>query len=124
VLTLRIGTRSSRALMRWCALTIAILAILPFTPPFSTCDLNSLVADRTLQKEAPSEGQSSGPSIADAAFFLASVGDDKEHLKNLASAVAVQLPFAVSANPAGPSPSLVPVPHDQLSLVASSVLRI
>jgi hypothetical protein len=110
--------------MRWCALTIAILAILPFTPPFSTCDLNTLVADRTLQKDAPSEGQPNGPSIADAAPFLASAGDDKEHLRHLALAAAAQLPIAVSAAADGPLPQLVPIARDQLSLVSSPILRV
>ena len=121
--TLRIGTDSSRALMRWCALTIAVLAILPFTPPFSTCDLGARLADRTLQREAPAEGKSSGPSIADAVFFLESAGDDKELVKHL-SLAAAQVPVPATATVAGPSPWLVPIVHEQLSLVSSSILRV
>ena len=109
--------------MRWCALTIAVLAILPFTPPFSTCDLGTLLADRTLQKEAPAEGKSSGPSIADAVYFLESAADDKEHLKHL-SAVDSPSPVRASATVAGPSPWLVPIVHDQFSLVSSPILRV
>jgi hypothetical protein len=109
--------------MRWCAFTIAVLAILPFTPPFSTCDLNTLVADRTLQKDTPSEGQPSGPSIADAVYFLEAAGDDKEHLKHL-SLVDAPLPVRASATADGPSPWLVPIVHDQLSLVSSPILRV
>jgi hypothetical protein len=121
--TLRIETNSSRVLMRWCALTIAVLAILPFTPPFSTCDLGALLADRTLQKEASTEGKSSGPSIADAVYFLESAGDDKELVKHL-SLVSVPLLVSPSATVDGPSPWLVPIVHDQLSLVSSPILRV
>jgi len=122
--TLRIGTHSTRALTRWCALTIAVLAILPFTPPFSTCELGALLADRTLQREAPAERKSSGPSIADAVYFLELAGDDdKELLKHL-SLVAAPVPVLASATVAGPSPWLVPIVHDRLSLVSSPILRV
>ena len=121
--TLRIGTNSSRALMRWSALTIAVLAILPFTPPFSTCDLGALLADRTLQKEAAAEGKSSGPSIADAVYFLESAGDDKDLVKHL-SLAATPVPVPASAAADGPSPWLAPIVHDQLSLVSSPILRV
>jgi hypothetical protein len=121
--TLRIENRSSCALMRWCALTIAVLAMLPFTPPFSTCDLGVLFADRTLQRETPAEGKSSGPSIADAVYFLESAADDKEHLKHLSPADS-PLPVRASATADGPSPWLVPIVHDPFSLVSSPILRV
>ena len=109
--------------MRWCALTIAVLAILPFTPPFSTCDLGALFSDRTLKQEAPAQGKSSGPSIDDAVYFLESAADDKEHLKHLPLADA-PLPVRANATVDGPAPWLVPIAHDQLSLVSSPILRV
>jgi len=108
--------------MRWCALTIAVFAMLPFTPPFSTCDLGALVADRAVQKDAPAEKKSTGPSIADAIYLLESAGDDKEHQKHLL--VDAPLPGRALAAPDSPPLWLVPIVHDQFALVASPILRV
>ena len=108
--------------MRWCALTIAVLAMLPFTPPFSTCDLGALVADRALQNETPAEKKSTGPSIADAIYFLESAADDKEHLKHLL--VDAPSPGRALTTPDSPPLWLVPIVHEQFGLVSSPILRV
>lgn len=102
---------------------MAVLAVLPFTPPFSICDFSVFVAARTVHGNAPAEGQSHGPSIADAVFYLSSLGDTNETLKNLSSmpaADAAPIPVASAAS----SPHLAPGEHPSLSLRSSTVLRI
>jgi hypothetical protein len=57
-------------------------------------------------------------------YFLELAGDDdKEQLKHL-SLVAAPVPVPASATVAGPSPWLVPIVHDQFSLVSSPILRV
>ena len=125
MVTLLIRTASSRALMRWCALAIAVLAIVPFTPPFSTFDLRALGADRAMSKGVPTNERPRGPSINDAVFFLESCGEDKLHPRHLIPAAARQLPVAVNAGPERSlTPWLRPLVHDRLGLVASPILRI
>jgi hypothetical protein len=113
---------AARAALRACALVMAVLAVLPFTAPFSTCKLGVFVTTQSVHGNAPVPGESRGPSIADAIVYLASVAD-KDTLKNLASAPSVH---------SRPAPLLLagrPLPFtssDQasLGLVSSSVLRI
>jgi hypothetical protein len=124
VVTLRLSRlrAGARATLRGCALAVAVLSVLPFTAPFSTCNLGVFVTARTVHDSVPVPGESRSPSIADAIVYLASVAD-KDSLKNLA--------FTPAPHPR-PTPMLLagrPLPFtssDQasLALVSSSILRI
>jgi hypothetical protein len=115
-------TRIIRTVGRAVAFTLVVLGVLPFTAPFHTCDLGTL-ASRAVHRDVSEHGRSRGPSIADAVFVLASVGDAKETLKNLASTPAALPPVGVQVTvAAGPAPAdCNPAPA---GLVPSSVLRI
>ena len=112
-------THSARALSWWCALTLTVLTVLPFTPPFSTCNLSALFSGRVLHSVP---GSTRGPSIAGGAFPVAPGGEGKE-LKDLASALVV-LPAAMNLFAPGLPLRLASSAHAPLSLVSSPVLRI
>jgi len=109
-------------LIHACALTLAVLGVLPFTPPFATCDLDAFVATRTVHRQAPVGGSSSGPSIMDEVYVLSLVGEAKEYLKQLALTPAAPLPtdLRAAASVALPGPAsrepVPPVPASALVL--------
>ena len=111
-----------RALMRACALALVALAAVPFTAPFSTCDLGLLMGRPVVQR-SESNGPSEEPLIADAGFSLASVDDTCKALKDLSLALAV-IPFASIVPGVSASRHDAPPPHIRFTLVSSSVLRI
>ena len=126
MLTLRPFSRSSslRAMSRWCTWTLVALAVTPFTSPFSTFDPGIFARGNAVHRNTPVRGPARGPSIADAALFLAAVGDDTEYLKNLALAPAVQPPLASRLRG---SHTLLPrasSAHLLFGLRSSAVLRI
>jgi len=100
-----------------------VLAVLPFTPPFSTCDLSALVLGRALYRDSGVPGSSRGPSIAGGAFTVAPAGEGKETLKDLAWTLVAQA-AAVNVLDRGLSLRLASSAHAPLNLVSSPVLRI
>jgi hypothetical protein len=107
-----------------CALTLAVLAASPFTAPFSTCDLGILVAGNAVHRNGPTEVPSRAPSIADAVFFLASVGVTTESMKNLALAPAALPPMTSGVPASRRSLRNASSEHVPFGLVSSPVLRI
>jgi hypothetical protein len=107
-----------------CALTLAVLAASPFTAPFSTCDFDILMAGNAVHRNAPADVPSGGPSIADAEFFLASVGVTTESMKNLALAPAALPPMASGAPMSRPSLRNASSEHVSFGPGSSPVLRI
>ena len=103
---------------------LAVLASLPFTSPFSTCNLGLFVAGRVVHRNAPSEGPSRGPSIADAVFFLASIGDVEEALKNLAEASTARQTIAFRTASSRTVLWVVSRARATVAPVSSPVLRI
>jgi hypothetical protein len=100
------------------------LSMTPFTSPFSTFDPGIFERGNAVHRNAPVGGPTRGPSIAYAAFSLASVGDDTKYLKNLALAPAAQPPFA--SRPHGSRALLrnASSTHLLFPLQSSAILRI
>ena len=126
MLTLRPRHRSPsiRALTQWCALTLVVLAATPFTSPFLTFDPGLSARGNALHRNAPAGVPERGPSIADTAFCLATVGDDTEYLKNLALAPTVLPPFAPSPHTPRAALRNAASGHLLFGLLSSAILRI
>jgi hypothetical protein len=107
-----------------CALTLAALAASPFTAPFSTCDLGILVAGNAVHRNEPAEIPSRATSIADAAFFLASVDVTTESMKNLALAPTALPPMVSGVPTARRSLRNMSSERVPFGLLSSPVLRI
>jgi hypothetical protein len=100
------------------------LAVTPFTSPFSTFDPGAFARGNALHRNAPVDGPARGPSIADAAFSLAAVGDDTKYLKNPALAPAAQPPFASSPHGSRALLRDAPSGHLFFFLQSPAILRI
>jgi hypothetical protein len=100
------------------------LAVTPFTSPFSTFDPGVFARGNAVHRNAPVGGPTRGPSIADAAFSLATVGDDTKYLKNLALAPAVQPPFAPGPHGSRTLLGNASFGHLVYGLQSSAILRI